>query len=179
MDDLTKNMYEIAISIVQTLGIIVASIWAYYRFLREGEHQAKIEFDVKCSFFSPQGDDRIVEIEIDTINKGKVEHRFSRISLRVRGITGEETLSRRQDGRLNFRNLILKAELVTEELEYYFVRPGVSQPFRFVTIIPKNAKFILVRAAFKYDKSDDLHTSERVFEIKDADESCLESAVSA
>ena len=167
MDDLTKNMYDLAISIISTFGVIAGSIWAYYRFWREGEHQAKIEFDVKCTFLSPHSAKRIIELEVNATNKGKVEHKFSRISLRVRGITDQENLSNRQDGRSNFPDLILKAELVTKEMKYFFVRPGISQPFRFVTAIPSSTKFILVRAAFKYDKSDDMHTSERVFEVRD------------
>lgn len=166
MDDPTKHLFDVAVSVLSAFGILAGSVWAYYRFWREGEHQAKIEFDVKCAFFGPHGASRIIELEINAANKGKVEHKFSRISLRVRGISDQENLSNRQDGRLNFPEVILKAELVTEEMEYYFVRPGISQPFRFVTAIPSDTKFILVRAAFKYDESDDMHTTERVFDAR-------------
>jgi hypothetical protein len=98
-------------------------------------------------------------------NRGNVEHRFSRISLRVRGLKKDQTPSRREDQRLDFPESVLKAELVPAEFGYFFVRPGIDQRFTFTTTMPDDIRFILARPAFQYQHSEDLHTCERVFAI--------------
>ena len=165
MDDATKNLFEVVISIAQTVGIAIGALWAYFRFWREGIHRPRIEFDIQCAFLGTQGNASVVSFTVLANNKGNVEHRCSRVSLRVRGITTDQTLARRPDARLDFPKSLLKAELVPEGFGYYFVRPGIAQPFTFTTTIPADARFLLARAAFKYENSEDLHTSERVFEV--------------
>ena len=164
MDNTTKNLWDVSLSVVQIVGIPIGALWAYFRFWREGIHRPRIEFDIRCSFLGSLGGTRVASFEVLANNKGNVEHRFSRVSLRVRGIKGSDGLQRREDGRLDFPDALLKAELVPEEFGYYFVRPGIAQPFTFTTTIPSETRFLLARAAFKYQGKEDLHTSERVFE---------------
>jgi hypothetical protein len=150
---------------VQCLGFVVGAVWAYFKFWREGIHRPRIEFDVSCHTVGIEGDQRILTFDVIARNKGLVEHRFCRISLPIRGIRNGTSLSRRDDGRLNFPDVLLRAELVTKELGYYFVRPGIEQHFTFTTIVDADYRFILVRPAFQYEGSEDLHTSERVFDL--------------
>lgn len=168
MTDETKNTWDVITAVLQTVGVGIGALWAYLRFWREGIHRPRIEFDIQCTFLGVQNNARVISFAAMAKNKGNVEHRFSRVSLRVRGIKATGTLGRRPDERLDFPDPLLKAELVPEEFGYYFVRPGVEQPFTFTTTIPSDTRFILARAAFKYENSEDLHTSERVFEVPQA-----------
>ncbi len=168
MQDATKNLCEVVISGLQTAGVAIGALWAYFRFWREGIHRPRLEFDIQCQFLGVQAGTRVVSFVIVANNKGNIEHKFSRVSLRVRGITRSQNLSRRKDERLNFPESLFKAELIPEEFIYYFVRPGIAQPFTFTTTVPEDIRFILARAAFKYENSNDLHTSERVFEVPQA-----------
>jgi hypothetical protein len=161
-----KEFWTLVLSAIQTVGVGIGALWAYFRFWREGAHRPRIEFDIQCAFLGQQDNARVVNFIILATNKGNVEHKFSRISLRVRGIMAADgPLARRPDGRLNFPQELLKEEIIPKEFGYYFVRPGITQPLTFTTIIPTEVRFLLVRAAFEYEGSKDLHTSERPFEV--------------
>lgn len=162
----TKDKWEIALGIAQFLCVLVAAIWAYFRFRREGLHQPRIEFGIQIVPLGVVGEARAVRIQIDAENKGSIEHRFSSIVLRLRGVKNGDPLKRREsDNRLDFDQSLLKQELVSEKYGYYFVRPGVKQSFSFTTTIPANTRFVLAFAAFKYEDTNELHTTESTFEI--------------
>ncbi|WP_151087421.1 hypothetical protein [Hymenobacter baengnokdamensis] len=166
MDAGTKDFWTVVLSAIQTIGVGIGALWAYFRFWREGAHKPRIEFDIQCSFLGQQGNARVVSFTILATNKGNIEHKFSRISLRARGITAADgELIKRPDGRVNFPKELLKEEVIPKEFGYYFVRPGIAQPLTFTTIIPAEVRLLLVRAAFEYERSKDLHTSERTFEV--------------
>lgn len=163
-----KNLLDIVLGTLQFLLTLAAAVWAYFRFSREGVHSPRIEFALRLRVLGVEGEHRAVEFVVSAANKGNIEHRFDRISLRVRGIGRGTELKLRDDGRLDFPQAIHKFELIPEDFGYYFVRPGVTQTFTFVTTLPRNVAYVLARSAFKYQDSDDLHTTESAFNI-DAD----------
>lgn len=165
MDPQTEALWNVVVSVAQTVGVAAGAAWAYIRFWREGVHRPRIEFDILCTFLGMQSGVRVASFAVLANNKGNVEHKFSRVSLKARGILAAQELKRRQDGRLDFPESLLKAELIPEEFGYFFVRPGIAQPFTSTTIIPDDTRFILARAAFRYENSEDLHTTERAFEV--------------
>jgi hypothetical protein len=148
----TKNVFDVFFSFAQLLAIIVGAVWAYLRFWREGQHAQRIEFDITCDFSQPQNGSRIAAFSLHAHNRGNVEQRFSRISLRVLGLTSSDPLTLREDFRLSFPHSVTKAEVIPEKVGYYFVRPGVNQRFAFTTTIPEEISFVLARAAFKYQR---------------------------
>ena len=166
MSDSTKNLFDVFFGFVQLFVVVTGAAWAYLRFFREGQHAPRIDFDVTCEFFGPQNDSRVAAFTIYAHNKGNIEQKFVRISLRLLGIRLNDTLDLREDLRLNFPHSLAKAEVIPEKFGYYFVRPGVNQQISFTTIIPADIRFVLARAAFKYEDSNDLHTTEKVFDIE-------------
>ena len=168
MNDEMKNLFEIIFSGIQLFVLIVGGIWAYFRFRREGTYSPRIEFSISCKFFHSHNKNRIAHVVIHARNKGNIEHKFVRISLKLRGIKAGTNLVLRSDKRADFSESLIKAELIPEEVGYFFVRPNVEQQIAFTTIIPENIAFVLAHAAFKYENSEDLHTAEDAFEVETA-----------
>jgi hypothetical protein len=109
---------------------------------------------------------------IHATNRGNVEHRFPEIRLRVRGLRSDAALTawKGREPLLEFPEEEFEtANIVPKKLEYYFARPGVHQRFTFLTSVPASWRFIIARATFKYEATDEIHTAERAFEIKPAD----------
>lgn len=168
MDDTAKNVWDVVFGALQFIGVVVGAFWVFTRFRREGPNQPRIEFTIACRFLGPVDGEYVAAFEIYANNKGYVEHRFTEIRLKVLGIKHDEKLSewRTHEPRLYFPTTLVRGvNLVPEELEYYFVRPGVDQSFSFVTRVPAEFRFLAARATFKYRATGDIHTSERVFEV--------------
>jgi hypothetical protein len=168
MDDCTIK-WDILFQGTQAFVILFGALWAYFRFFREGPLQARIEFSVDCKFLGPQCNSYLTSIVVSANNKGNVEHKFSQINLRVLGIKSGEAF-RKFDGHPHMvafpEELMKGVNIIPGKMQYYFVRPGVSQSFNFVTQVPEDIRFIVVRATFKYQNTNDLHTAEQVFEVK-------------
>ena len=167
----TKNLFDVIFAFVQLAALVWAAVWTYFRFSREGTHKPRIEFDVKCTFYDPKDGIRGAFFEVIASNKGHVEHKFVSISLKVRGVKLDQPNERLPGGRWDFPERLLEAELVSAESEYFFVRPGINQPFSFPTTIPADCRQIWVRATFEYENSGEPHTIDRVFAIPSTAES--------
>jgi hypothetical protein len=169
MDDTTKNLVDAVLSLATLLTVLAAGAWAYFRFSREGAHKPRIEFDLECAFFGPQRGVFVMAFSIYADNKGQLEHRFDEIRLRVRAIRRNHLLEEWEVRRplLLFPEVVIqRANVVPPEYGYFFVRPGVRQRISYVTSIPAEFSFILARITFRYQRTGDVHTAERAFEIR-------------
>ena len=163
-----KENIELFLSVLQTLGIIIGAVWAWYRFRVEKPTHPRIEFDVEAQFLGPQANSYLATFTIIAANKGNVEHKFRRIEIEILGLRQEEALVTLNDKqqRIQFPVEFVKLEnLIPEKMKYYFVRPNVHQKIHYYTAIPDNIRFVRVFLSFRYEKSKDTHTAERIFEI--------------
>lgn len=170
MDDVTNNLWNVIFNGIQLLTIIVGALWAYFRFRKEDPLHPRIEFDIDCKFFGPQQNSYLASFTVSASNKGNVEHKFSEIRLRVRGIKINEPLTefKEYSPMVNFPEKIMEGvNIVPSKFGYFFVRPGVNQGFHYATQVSGDIRFIIVRATFKYKITDELHTAEKVFEVKE------------
>lgn len=170
MDDDTKNLTDVIINSIQLLVILLSAIWAYFRFRREGPLHPRIEFGIDCKFYGPQSNSYLTSFSVTANNKGNVEHKFKEIRLRVLGIKANQTFTEfeRYPPMVNFPEIIMKrVNIVPPTYGYYFVRPNVNQTFNYTTQIQADIRFIIVRATFEYQKTEEIHTTEQVFEVKE------------
>lgn len=173
MPDLIKNIFSEDLknlfAIVQSIIIIIGAIWAYFRFHRENPLHPRIEFDLDCKFFAPQNNSQLTAITVSASNKGNVEHKFGEIRLRILGIKNNQPLKEFAEypPMVEFPIEIIKGvNIVPPKYEYFFVRPNVKQAFSYATQIPINIRFIIIRATFKYQSINEIHTAEKVFEVE-------------
>jgi len=159
---------EQIIEITKFLLLVIASLFTYFKFFREGTHKQRIELDIDFHDLGLKDFDRIIEIGVTAENKGYVEQKFEGIRLRIRGIDNKTKLKELEgyEPHLVFPLDLGKISLISVKHQYYFVRPHVKQRFPIVLKIPENWTHILVRATFKYKKSVDFHIAERAFQIE-------------
>lgn len=165
----TKDWWDVGFAAAQLVATLVTAAWVYSRFRREGPNQPRIEFRLACTFLGPQRGAYVAAFTVTAVNRGFVEHRFTGIRLKVLAIKAEDELREWQghEPRLHFPTTLFRgAELVPKDFVYFFVRPGVEQEFSFTTPVGEGVRFIVARATFQYESSGDIHTVERVFEVK-------------
>ncbi|MFD1162595.1 MULTISPECIES: hypothetical protein [Hwangdonia] len=158
---------QIIFEIIKFTLIVLAALFTYYKFFREGTHKQRIEFDIDFYNLGVLNTDRIIEIGALAENKGNVEQKFDSMLLRIRGIDKNSELNelKKHKPRLVFPlNSKNKWEMIPKKYIPYFVRPGVKQRFPIVLKIPKNWTHILVKITFKYRGTKDVHVSERAFQ---------------
>ncbi len=148
---------------------VIAALFTYYRFFREGAHRQRIEFDIDYHNLGVKKSFRIIEIGALAENKGNVEQRFKSMRLRIRGIDNDTELTELKDyePRLSFplasKN---KWEMIPEKYGYFFVRPGIKQRFPVALKIPADWTHIQVKISFKYIGTTDIHVTERTFQTE-------------
>ena len=176
--EIEKHLIEII-----SIGLaLMAAIFTYYNFFREGRHRQRIEFDIDFKNLGLNKKFRVIEIGAIAENKGNVSQKFESIRLRVRGIIDNIDLEeiKNYEPRLAFPESFYpkdekkhpssekKIELIPKlknENNYFFVRPGVKQRFPIVLKIPENWTIIHIRFTFKYKGTGEIHPTERAFQI--------------
>jgi hypothetical protein len=150
---------------------VLGAVWVYYRYLREGFHRPRIEFDIECKFIAVKNGECVAEIVVSANNKGMVRFTFPEIRLRARGLKEKSNLNywvkddKQQGVRLEFPEKIFTENIIPPKYKYYFVEPGVRQPITYITKIPKDIKVLSLHASFRYRFRREIHTSEKVFEV--------------
>ncbi len=154
------------IEIIKLTLFIIAALFTYYKFFREGTHKQRIEFDIDLRDLGCNNKDRIIEIGVIAENKGNVEHRFKQISLRILGIKKKSQLQELEnyEPRLAFPLKLHTVKLINEIDKYYFVRPKVKQRFPITVRISIEISHLLVQTEFNYS-SGAFHKAERAFSI--------------
>lgn len=150
---------------VKTLIALCTVGFTYWKFFYEGAHKQRIEFDIDLVDMGETNESRIVEIGVVAENKGFVEQRFDKIFVKVRGIEQgtKSSLIKGYEPRVAFDKFHSKTNLVTKKIKYFFVRPSVKQRFPLVLSVPTDWTHIHVRTTFKYQNTNNLHTTERAF----------------
>jgi hypothetical protein len=140
----------------------------FFRFRRERTHVPRIGFHLDCHLHGPVGASYLAEFVLQIKNDGSVIHRFTEITLRVRGIPqGAELVEWNQaPPRLVFPVALVRDAdvLYKQKYDHIFVEPGITQEITFVTKIPADMAFLLARAEFKYDDRR-THSTERVIVV--------------
>ncbi len=157
---------QLTFEIIKIVLAIAAAAFAYFKFFREGTHRQRIEFDIDYCDLGFIGAERAIEFGCIAENKGNVEQRFDGIRVTIRGIeNGPLSQLKGHEPRLEFPVEIARASLVTDKWQYYFVRPKVKQRFPLVVNVPQSCSIVWVRATFKYQNTDDIHSAERAFRL--------------
>ena len=154
------------IEIIKVSLLILAALFTYFRFFSEGTHKQRIEFDIECSDLGHVKNERIIEVGVIAENKGYVEQKFTHISLKIYGLDSKSELKELEnyEPRLEFPLKLHETDLISQNYNYYFVRPKIAQRFPITLKIPLSTSYILVKAKFNY-RNGEFHTAERTFAL--------------
>jgi len=161
------------LDLIKVILLVLAALFTYFRFFREGTHKQRIEFNIELTDLGIIDKFRLVEIVIIVENKGSVSKKFKELNLTIRGIDPSRPLSELEnhEPKISFPNRIHMFNLVSREVQYYFVRPKVIQKFPAVLKVPSNFSHLLVQGKFLYSSgilfpSDgEFHQAERAFNL--------------
>lgn len=156
---------QIFFEVIKIALAVTAAGFTYFQFFTEGKHKQRIQFDIDCQNLGIVGKERIVEIGCVAENKGNVEQVFDDIRVEIRGIDDNTTLSEIEghEPRLAFHKELSQASLVSDNWDYYFVRPHVTQRFPLVVKLPSDISHVHIRSTFRYKGTKDIHSAERAF----------------
>lgn len=164
------NLYDkqvkLFLDVIKIFLAIVAAIFTYYTFFKEGKHRQRLEIDLELKDLGCHGQERIIEVACIAENKGLVEHKMSELTFNVRGIEKNDRLENmgKYKDRLAFKHKLAKIQIVPDN-DYYFVRPKVIQRFPLVVKVPKTITHINVKCRVIYKKNGEFHEAERAFPI--------------
>jgi hypothetical protein len=161
---------DIAVTAVQLTALVLAAGWGYYRLWREGILRPRLEFSIDCEFLGPENGEYITQFILRARNKGLVRYQFSQIVLSVRGIStdGGVHFWDGMEPRIEFPLSILKADVIPDNYNFFFVEPGVEQPITYITKVSENIGYVLVKAEFQYDRFTP-HSIAKAFQVRRSD----------
>ncbi len=155
---------------VQSLGIVAAGAWAIWRFGRERVYAPQIAFSVDVNFHGPSEGEYVAEYVLTFHNQGKTRVQVNKIELLVRGIMSGEPLEewKERAPRLRFgHKFVDEKKVIPANYSYVFFEPGIEQDYRYISKVPEDCKFIIIRGQFFYAKGNS-HSAERVVSVRTA-----------
>lgn len=139
-----------------------------------------IELHLDCNFLGVRDGIHLATFTVAAKNVGQVLHKFTGITLRIRGIkdepfeyrvgTNDANVNPYDKYRVRFPHLLLKTDLVPKSSDpnkhwnFIFVEPGVTQRLPLTTCVPVEFRYLLVHVIFSYEKYTP-HTAEAVFAV--------------
>jgi hypothetical protein len=165
-----KTIASVLEAFVKITAIIVGSMWAYWKFVIQREHEPATDLDIDVQFVGEQDDKRIVEITVLLENKSQVRVKYKDFQVVARylldGDKVEEGDSRIRY-QLNFPRTIDQrlggGKRFFSNVEY--MNPKQVFRHRHITYIPADSTFLWVQTKFKSVFKEAKVDSQRIFKV--------------
>ncbi len=164
-----NDWVSIVQSIATTLSILVGGWWIYSKFVRAQERYPNIEFTADIIPIGDQNDVVIVELIAYVENKGKAQHRMEGLDFDLNALFPQDALlpDRRWGGQINFPTALVAGSFLPAHNNFFFVDPGTSAKYSFITAVPHDASFLMLHCRFNYiNRGKTGHTAERTIQLQ-------------
>jgi hypothetical protein len=151
-------------SIATSLALIIGGVWAFRKYIVQGENLAHIESSAEIEFIGYQDESWVVELRAVLTNKGKVEHRISKFGFDLNGLaqTDGVATSEQWGGQVNFPRLLAEGSFLPERFKFFVVGPGVTARYSYLARVPKDVTMIMLHCRFAYlDRPNFGHSMEK------------------
>ncbi len=155
-------------SAVKTLAIVAGGLWAFWRYVYQGEFKRRISFNVEVNFVAPDGEFWLVEVVAVVENKGLVTHQIESFGFKLRCIypdDGVEETDQRANFQTRFPHKLKEGTWLPNRWGNTFVRPGVSTRYTYVTAVPRRAVAVVLTGRFKYPEKNSFHTAVKLARV--------------
>lgn len=158
----TEIVFKIISSILTAIALLVGAVWAYYRFKRQRENYALIDFAVDIVFHKKIGNWWIVELVAFIDNKGKVQHQIKDYNFDLSALTGSDKVTTSEDfgGQVYFPHTVAKGSFLPKRFEYFFMEPGLRNKYSYIARVPVEAEIVILHSWFNYLDGKHSHTAE-------------------
>ena len=136
----------------------------FRKYVRQQERYPNINFTADINMIGKQGDYWIVELIALIENKGKAQHKMEQFKFDVYGVNKNDKLEDDENfgGQVHFSHLMKKGTFLAKRLKYFFVDPGTTAKYSFLSKVPQDISFILLHSSFTYYGRDSAgHTAEK------------------
>jgi hypothetical protein len=158
----TELLFKIIESAATTIAIIAGGLWAYFRFRRQRENVALIDFNVDIVYHAKVQNYWIVELIAYVENKGKVQHRIEKFFFELRSINSNDPvgLDPNHRNQVFFPNLIETNTFMPPRYTYFFIEPGLKNSYSYVARVPDTTEALLLHSWFEYLDGIHSHSAE-------------------
>lgn len=158
----TEIILKIISSAATAVALLVAAIWAYFRFIRQRENYPFIDFTVDITFHKRIGNWWIVELVAYIENKGKVQHKLDYFKFDLFSLNDSDkiTTSKEIGGQVYFPNKLAESSFLPQKTKYFFIEPGSKNKYSYITRVPVEAEIVILHSWFNYLDGEHSHTAE-------------------
>jgi hypothetical protein len=121
-------------SIATPIGLLVAGIWAYRKYVLEESKYPHIQTSADIKFISRQEGHWICELAAILENKGKVQHRIYDLEFDLNALFEDDAVqtSTEWGGQALFPHEIAKGSFKPRGFSYFVIGPGVTARYSYV-----------------------------------------------
>ncbi len=154
-------------SLMTGLAIIVGGGWVFMKYRTYQEDRSHVEFSADVNFIGKQGGWWIIEL-IGTIkNVGKVRHTINKFEFDLNGLCSDDQIECCKDwgNQVDFPHEIAKGSFLPSRTSSFFIGPGATSKYSYITRVPKKMTFVIFHCWFKYSGDRGGHTAERTVRV--------------
>jgi hypothetical protein len=141
-------------SVMTTFAIIIAGLWAFWKFFLEKEREPRAEFDLSAEFLGVQDGKWIIEVSAHLANRGKVRHLMKNPTMNLRYLRASDKVAESADkdhlGQLYFPHSIVRRQVWKES----YIDPGLEFRNSYLTWVPDDAVYVLILCKFEYERGE-------------------------
>ena len=146
-----KDIAQAISAVLSTIAVIVAGLWAYWKFIWQKEKEPRAEFDVNAEFIGKQNGKWLLEVSAQLVNRGKVRHLMEDASINIRYLTASDEVAESANAEL-FRQISFPHSIGRRAIwRNSFIDPGLSFRISYVSWVPQEATYVLLLCKFKYE----------------------------
>ena len=167
-----KNLFEGLQSIATIISFFVGGLWVYQRYIRQQERYPNVNFTADINVIGKQDEYWVVELVAFIENKGRAQHKMEQFRFDVYGVKKGDKLEDDEDfgGQVRFGHLIKKGSFLPKSLKYFFVDPGTSAKYSFLSKIPTTMSFVVLHSSFTYhNRNNTRHTAEKTISFAETE----------
>lgn len=162
------GFYDIATGIITITASFFGIYCAIDKWIKRKEHFPRVNFDITIQIIDFHDDKIILNVIASVDNKGYVPLKIKNFKCELLGIMSDSSLELGDEkirNQLNFPNKIGDGSFIPLDWNYSFVYPCVKTDYLYVTFIPKNTKYLLVKGSFYYLETNESHHAGKVMKI--------------
>ena len=156
--DSTSDIFKLIPEYLKAVALIIAGIWAYWKFIYQRENEPAANIDIDVRFIGTQHDQWIIEVTSFVENKSLVKHSYKDFQVTIRYLLPEDKIEDSSDERVKWQLNCYRTidERINKEKRFFdnvdYINPKQEFKHRYVTFIPVKATFIWIQCKFDFEK---------------------------
>jgi hypothetical protein len=167
-----NDIVDIVSSLIQSVGLVLAAGWAYWKFVLQREAEPATDIDVDLAFIGTQKNNWIVQVTATLANKSQVRLEYKDFQVTLRYLLADDMV---EDGDEKVGYQLRSSHTIDERLagkkrffaNSVFINPKQEFRHRYVTFLPDDATFAWAQCKYFYDLGGHTYktNAQRIFRV--------------